>query len=212
MATAQGTNTIVHSARNLLKQITIYSDSEKRIKVVKEMYQKRFPEPLDENITIEQLRGKEGARVRKIYEECSALYGVPWSGRSYDQGNWNYADPVNRGLSAANACLYGVVHAAILACGFSPAIGFVHTGKQLSFVYDIADLYKAEITIPVAFMAAKETPHQIERTVRYTCRDKFKEKKIMKRIIKDVKDLIYGSDYDGEIDTFAEGRDVAVSY
>ncbi|HNI28789.1 MAG TPA: type I-E CRISPR-associated endonuclease Cas1e, partial [Leptospiraceae bacterium] len=201
-----------YSSRNLLQQIETYADPAKRDRVVRQMYQMRFSDPIRENASIEQIRGMEGARVRKIYQNMSEKYGVSWSGRNYDQSDWNYGDPVNRALSSANSCLYGVVHAAILACGFSPAIGFVHTGKQLSFVYDIADLYKAELTIPIAFETVKDTSFQIERTVRCKCRDRFREMKIMKRIIPDIKELFYGSDYAGEIYPFAEGRDVAVSY
>jgi CRISPR-associated protein Cas1 len=201
-----------YSSRNLLKQVEVYSDPVQRDKIVRLMYQKRFEETIRPDCSIEQIRGMEGARVRKAYKELSDKYGVEWSGRNYDQLHWNYGDPVNRALSAANACLYGVVHAAILACGFSPAIGFVHTGKQLSFVYDIADLYKTEIAIPLAFNVVKESEQDIERRVRYELRDIFRQMKIMKRIIPDLKDLIYGSDYAGEIDPFAEGRDVAISY
>ncbi len=201
-----------YSSRNLLKQVEVYADAVSRDRVVRAMYQKRFNETIRPDCTIEQIRGMEGARVRKAYKELSEKHGVQWTGRSYDQSNWNYGDPVNRALSSANACLYGVVHSAILACGFSPAIGFVHTGKQLSFVYDIADLYKTEVTIPVAFDIVKESEIDIERRVRYALRDMFRQVKIMKRIIPDLKDLMYGSDYTGEIDPFAEGRDVAVSY
>ncbi len=201
-----------YSSRNLLQQIEMYADEKKRDRVVRAMYQKRFTDEIKENASIEQIRGMEGARVRKIYSECSEKYGVVWSGRNYNQTDWNYGDPINRALSSANSCLYGVVHAAILACGFSTAIGFVHTGKQLSFVYDIADLYKAELTIPLAFETVKQTTFQIEREVRFRMRDKFREMKIMKKIIPDMKELIYGSDYAGEIYPFPEGRDVAVSH
>lgn len=205
-------HTGTYSSRNLLKQVEVYSDHAQRDKIVRKMYQKRFNEIIRHDYTIEQIRGLEGARVRKSYKELSEKYDIEWSGRSYDQKNWNYGDPVNRALSAANACLYGVVHAAILACGFSTAIGFVHTGKQLSFVYDIADLYKTELTISVAFEIVKESHADVERRVRFTLRDRFRQMKIMKRIIPDLKDLIYGSDYAGEIDPFSEGRDVAISH
>lgn len=201
-----------YSSRNLLKQIEMYADPALRDKVVRAMYQKRFCESIRPDSSIEQIRGMEGARVRKAYRELAVKHEIEWSGRNYDQNDWDYGDPVNRALSSANACLYGVVQAAILACGFSTAIGFVHTGKQLSFVYDIADLYKTEVAIPIAFTTVKESTGDIERRVRYALRDEFRKMKIMKRIIPDLKDLIYGSDYAGEIDPFAEGRDVAVSY
>lgn len=203
-----------YSSKNLLRQMEIYSDEETRLGIARYMYQKRFFEMVSPELSIEQLRGLEGIRVRKAYEKYSHLYNVEWNGRNYDQSEWDYGNPINRALSAANACLYGVVHAAILACGFSPAIGFVHTGKQLSFVYDIADLYKTETTIPVAFQIVSESHENVERRVRYALRDMFREQKqkLMKRIIPDLKDIIYGSNYVGEIDPFSEGRDVAISY
>lgn len=202
-----------YSSRNLLKQAEMWADPVSRDRVSRFMFRKRFGDiEIKEDASIEQLRGMEGARVRKAYAELSEHHGVKWEGRHYDQNNWSYSDPLNRALSAANSCLYGIVHAAILACGFSPAIGFVHTGKQLSFVYDIADLYKTEITIPLAFETVKNLQKDIEREVRYHCRDAFRSHKIMKRIIPDLKDLIYGSDYAGEIYPFTEGRDVAVSH
>ena len=202
-----------YSSRNLLKQAEMWANEETRFNVAKHMFQKRFGEiEIKTNATIEKLRGYEGMRVRKAYAELAEQYGIQWDGRKYDQNHWDYSDPVNRALSSANACLYGIVHAAILACGFSPAIGFIHTGKQLSFVYDMADLYKTAVTVPLAFEIAKTTDKDIERAVRYKCRDVFKEQKIMKRIIPDLKDLFYGSDYVGEIYPISEGRDVAVSY
>ena len=106
--------------------------------------QKRFSEPIPANATFDTLRGLEGARVRRIYKELAEKYGVNWKGRRYDQGRWDYADPVNRALSAANSLLYGVCYSAIVSAGYSPAIGFIHTGKMLSFVYDVADLYKTD--------------------------------------------------------------------
>ncbi|NLF41665.1 MAG: type I-E CRISPR-associated endonuclease Cas1 [Bacteroidales bacterium] len=202
-----------YSSRNLLKQAELWADPEKRMSVTINMYRMRFPDQdIPDNITIEKIRGMEGARVRKAYSDLAELFEVEWKGRNYDQSSWDYGDPLNRALSSANSCLYGIVHAAILACGFSPAIGFVHTGKQLSFVYDIADLYKTDIIIPLAFAIVKESEIDIEKRIRYACRDKFKEFRIMKRIIPDIKDLMYGRDYDGEIIPFTEGRDVAINY
>ncbi|EMY78376.1 CRISPR-associated endonuclease Cas1, subtype TIGR03638 [Leptospira weilii serovar Ranarum str. ICFT] len=201
-----------YSARNLLRQVEAYGDLTERDSVVRRMYQFRFSDVIPVNSSIEQIRGLEGARVRKIYKEWSEKTGVPWKSRSYDQNSWDWSDPVNRALSSANACLYGVVHAAILQSGFSPAIGFVHTGKQLSFVYDIADLYKAEITIPLAFEITAEDATNVERRVRFACRDKFKQSKLLKRIIPDIKELIYGGSDFRESEDFSEGRDIAVSH
>ena len=141
------------NARNLIHQARLASDPSLRLKVVRRMYEMRFEEPLDENLTLEQIRGMEGIRIRTAYSQASRETGIPWAGRSYDRGSWKRADPVNRALSVANSCLYGICHAGIVAMGYSPALGFIHTGKQMSFVYDVADLYKVEVTIPVDFLA-----------------------------------------------------------
>jgi CRISPR-associated protein Cas1 len=175
------------SAAPLLKQAALASDPEAHLAVAKRMYAMRFDEAPDPALTIQQLRGLEGRRVREAYAAASARTGVPWSGRSYDRSEWDWSDPVNRALSAANSCLYGVCHAAIVSVGYSPAIGFIHTGKQLSFVYDIADLYKTEITIPIAFEQAADAAPELERRVRLACRDAFRTQRLLDRIVPDIR-------------------------
>lgn len=175
---------------HLLRQAELVSDPAKRLEVIRRMYQKRFPEPLDSTLTLEQIRGMEGARVRSVYYQASKTYGVPWHGRCYDRGNWGHADAVNRALSAANALLNGICHAAIVSGGYSPGLGFIHTGRQTSFVYDIADLYKAELTIPIAFQTVAESPEHVDGRVRQACRKKFKEARLLERILPDIDDLL----------------------
>jgi CRISPR-associated protein Cas1 len=197
------------SAAPLLKQARMASDPYLRLEVVKRMYRMRFQEAVDNALAIEQLRGMEGVRVRETYARFSRETGIEWTGRTYDRSNWMLADPVNRALSCANSCLYGICHAAILATGYSPAIGFIHTGKQLSFVYDIADLYKVEVTIPLAFQAAKENPPNLERYVRLRCRDIFREGRLLQRIVPDIKNLLGGKDTQEDED-FAADADPAL--
>lgn len=187
-----------HSAERLLKQAALVSDPEKRLGVVRRLYGMRFPEAVDPGVSIEQLRGKEGYRVRTAYAELAEKYGIDWQGRNYDRNVWQGSDPANRALSAANACLYGVCHAAILSLGFSPAMGFIHTGKQLSFVYDVADLYKLDLCVPVAFRAAAESGEDIDRRVRLALRDRFRETRFLARVADDLM-AIFGSD-EGEVD------------
>jgi CRISP-associated protein Cas1 len=190
---ATGTGGAGHS-QNLIRQAALVSDPATRLGVCRTMYAKRFAEPPEDGVTIEQLRGFEGQRVRQAYAEASQRFGVHWSGRNYDQGHWHAANPANRALSAANACLYGLAHAAIVSSGYSPALGFIHVGKPLSFVYDIADLYKTEISIPIAFeLAANPRPDvELERAVRLACRDCFYSKKLMQRIIPDIEEVLGG--------------------
>ncbi len=174
------------SSERLLLQARLCSTPELRLLVVRRLYEMRFPEPLDPTLTLEQLRGREGARVRDTYARASQETAVAWSGRSYKSDEWRTADPVNRALSVANSCLYGVCHAAIVSAGYSPALGFIHTGKMLSFVYDVADLYKTEVSIPIAFRAAAEKAAPMEGVVRRKCRDAFVDNRLLQRIIPDI--------------------------
>ncbi len=200
-----------YSARRIIHQAKLVSDDRKRLEVALRMYRFRFKEPLPLVISLETIRGMEGIRVRRAYAEASEKFGVPWKGRRYDQTNWNNADPINRALSAASACLYGVCHAGILSAGYSPALGFIHTGKMLSFVYDIADLYKTELTIPVAFKVTAEDPPDLERQVRMECRKAFYEFKLMERLLPDIAEVLGVSDDTGESADELEGRIVTLA-
>jgi CRISP-associated protein Cas1 len=200
-----------HSAHRLLRQAELFSDPESRLQVAKRMYQKRFPAPLDQNLTIEKLRGMEGARVRDSYRYFAEEIGVEWRGRNYDQDEWDHGDPLNRALSSANACLYGICHAAILTAGYSAAIGFIHIGKMLSFVYDIADFYKTEVSIPVAFRTVAASTQDVERRVRLLCRDIFYESRILDRILPDIAEVLDAGDDLGERAGELEGRAVSLA-
>lgn len=200
-----------HSAFRLLAQARAFCDPEERLRVVRRMYRMRFPEALEDSVTIEQLRGKEGYRVRETYRRVSEETGVPWEGRSYRQDDWDWSDPVNRALSAANACLYGVCHAAILSAGYSSAIGFIHTGKMLSFVYDIADLYKTDLAIPVAFRTVADGERDVDSRVRRAMRDVFYESKLMKRILPDIAEVLCAGDDLEEGSDELEGRIVTLA-
>lgn len=177
-------------AYQLLRQAELAGNIKTRTQVVRNMYQYRFDDPLDPDLTIKQIQGKEGARVREMYARMARLYGVEWYGRKYNRNNWKGSDPINRAISAANALLNGLCHAAIVSGGYSTAIGFIHNGKQLSFVYDIADLYKAEFTIPVAFKATSQGIGKLEARTREMCRKKFKEGKLLERILPDIDELL----------------------
>lgn len=177
-------------AHHLEAQARAWASPTEHLETVRRLYLMRFPEGLPEGLSIEQIRGKEGVRVREAYAAIARETGIPWAGRNYDRGNWSSADPVNRALSAANAALYGVCHAAIVATGFSPGLGFLHVGKQLSFVYDVADLYKTEVTIPAAFRAAASRVPHLESRVRKECRDTFLSSRLLERIVPDLQRVV----------------------
>jgi CRISPR-associated protein Cas1 len=175
---------------NLLYQAKLALDDTSRLKVVREMYKIRFGEEPPSRRSIEQLRGIEGARVRKLYELFAKQYGIKWQRRKYNPDDWDSSDIINKALSAANACLYGICEAAILAAGYAPAIGFIHTGKPQSFVYDIADLIKFETVVPIAFEIAKREPENIEQEVRWACRDCFRKEKFLHKIIPMIENVL----------------------
>lgn len=175
----------------LLYQARLALDENLRLKVVRKMYAVRFGEEPPARRSVEQLRGIEGARVRRTYQLLAKQFGVEWKGRDYDAEDWGSADLANRCLSSATSCLYGVTEAAVLAAGYAPAIGFIHTGKPLSFVYDIADVYKFETVVPIAFRVAASQPSgNPERAVRLACRDIFRQTKLLDRIIPDIEAIL----------------------
>ncbi len=174
----------------LLYQAKLALDDNLRLKVVRKMYEIRFGEKPPERRSVEQLRGIEGSRVKKTYQLLAKQAGVVWKGRNYDRNNWASADMPNRCISSATSCLYGISEAAVLAAGYAPAIGFIHTGKPLSFVYDIADLFKFDDIIPHAFKIAAKNYHDPEREVRLMCRDIFRQTKILKKIIPTIEEVL----------------------
>ncbi len=180
------------SARRLYLQARAWADPGLHLEVVYRLYEKRFREPLDRELSLAQVRGLEGVRVRSAYANWSRETGVPWRGRQYDRRNWNASDAINRALSAGAACLYGLAHAAIVSCGFSPALGFIHTGRLLSFVYDVADLYKTETVIPVAFSTVAESKQDLEQRTRYALRQLFKQQRLLETMAEDLLELFAG--------------------
>ena len=174
-------------ANLLLRQAELVSNTRKHLAVVRKMYQLRFPGEDVSQLTMQQLRGREGSRMRRVYREASKATGVPWSGRSYQPDDFFAGDAVNQALSAAHACLYGLAHAVIAALGCSPGLGFVHVGHDSSFVYDLADLYKAEVTIPIAFEVAAQNPEDLPAVVRRTVRNALVEHHILERMVHDIR-------------------------
>ncbi|OXS14522.1 subtype I-E CRISPR-associated endonuclease Cas1 [Zobellella denitrificans] len=174
----------------LLYQAKLALDEELRLKVVRKMFELRFGEEAPSRRSVDQLRGIEGSRVRATYAMLAKQYGVKWNGRRYDPKDWAKGDKVNQCISAATACLYGITEAAILAAGYAPAIGFIHTGKPLSFVYDIADIIKFETVVPKAFEIARKHPAEPDREVRVACRDIFRSSNTLAKLIPLVEEVL----------------------
>lgn len=183
--------------RLLVKQAELVSNTRKHLDVVRKMYQMRFPDEEVRGLTLQQLRGREGSRVRAAYREQSKKWNIPWKGREYDIADFSSGTPVNQALSAGNVCLYGLAHSVICALGCSAGLGFVHVGHECSFAYDIADLYKAQTTIPIAFeMAAMvrddfkdKIPSDFSGMIRRRLRDEIVKLHLLEKMVHDIKYL-----------------------
>ncbi|MDO5614386.1 MAG: type I-E CRISPR-associated endonuclease Cas1e [Paracoccus sp. (in: a-proteobacteria)] len=183
----------------LLWQASIALDPAARLRVVRAMYERRFGEPAPARRSIDQLRGIEGVRVRETYALLAGQHGVAWQRRRYDPKDWEAGDIPNRCLSAATACLHGLTEAAVLAAGYAPAIGFLHMGKPLSFVYDIADLFKLDTVVPEAFrIAGQHAKGRLDmppdRAVRLACRDAFRRSGLLAKIIPTIDEMLSAGD------------------
>ena len=194
-----GGRALTHSSRLIQKQAQLVSNQRKHLDVVRKMYTMRFPDEDVSQLTLQQLRGREGSRIRKVYRAAAKQWDVPWNGREYDPNDFSASDVVNQALSAAHVCLYGLAHAVILAIGCSPALGFVHIGNECSFVYDIADLYKAEITMPIAFEIAAVDTDDIGGDVRRRVRDEMVKVHLLERMVHDIKYLLEDEDAEEKI-------------
>lgn len=181
-----------HSSRLLEAQAKLVSNNQTRVAVARKMYQMRFPNDDVSGLTMQELRGKEGSRVRQVYRHESRKNDVPWSRREYNPDNFDSGTPINKALTAAHQALYGLSYSVIVAMGASAGLGFVHTGHDLSFVYDFADLYKAEISIPVAFQVAAQfgDDKDIGARTRLAMRDAFAASKILVRMVQDLTSIL----------------------
>ena len=184
-------------ADRLLHQARLALDPDGRLNVVRKMFDMRFGEPAPRRRSVDQLRGIEGARVKRLYEVLAGQHGVTWKGRRYDPSDWSASDLPNRCLSQATACLYGLTEAAILAAGYAPAVGFLHTGKPQSFVYDVADVFKFETVVPIAFRVAGEAHRGKSPSigdpvgeVRRGCRDSFRKSGLLSKLIPSIEELL----------------------
>ncbi|MCX5009167.1 type I-E CRISPR-associated endonuclease Cas1e [Streptomyces sp. NBC_00638] len=161
-----------------------------RLAVARNMYRLRFPDEDPAGCTRHELLGLEGRRVKDCYRAQAARTGIPWRGRKYIPGDFASGDPVNQAVTAAAQCMYGIAHAVVASLGCSPALGFIHSGHELSFVLDIADLYKTEIGIPLAFDVAAQGDEDVGSRTRRALRDRINELSLLDRCVADIQSLL----------------------
>ena len=184
------------SSKNLLRQVRYHESKTLHMQVVRLMYKMRYPDEHLSRKSLDELRGIEGVHVKELYEELAMKYEIQWSGRSYKVNDFKEQDTINRALTTAHQVLYGIIRSVLHLTGFSSAIGFIHTGKMDSFVYDMADLYKEKISIPIAFETVSKNLADLDSAVREAMREKVLEFRLLKQIVKDLKILFECSDKD----------------
>lgn len=178
-------------SRNLRRQMELACDKKRSLEVARTMFARRFPDADLAGKTLIEMMGMEGSRVRALYQEKAQHYGVGWKGRQFTPNKFELSDTTNQILTSANAALYGILCSAVHAMGYSPHIGFIHTGSPLPLIYDLADLYKAELSIDLAFALNKEMAGQYNKQL---LAKRFRERVIAMNLLtqmaRDITDLL----------------------
>lgn len=190
----------IRNSKNLLKQIDYFSNESTKINIIKKMYKKRYSELEIDKLTLKELRGYEGVKVKETYKFYSKLYKVPWKFRNSKLTIFEEQDLINKIITVLNQMLYAICHSIILSIGFSPSIGFIHTGNIESFTFDIADLYKENIVIPLAFSIYKKiNTDNFDFIIRSEFRKIIVDKQLIKTIVKDIFSLFRADKEGNEI-------------
>jgi CRISPR-associated protein Cas1 len=182
--------TPTHDNARARRQAELATDPKRRTEIARRMFARRFPDLDVSTKRIDDMRLLEGQRVRLLYQQMGATYGVTWRGRNYNPDNWDLADEINRSVSAANAALYALCTAVVCSLGYLPQLGFVHCAGTLPFVFDVADLYKAEISLPAAFQAVSLNPKHAEKDALRLMKLRIEESKLLQRLPKDIEELL----------------------
>lgn len=177
--------------RNLRKQVALAMHDKKSIEIARRLFSYRFPDDDVKNKTLQELKGMEGYRVRALYESKADEYQIGWKGRNYIPGKFEMSDITNKIMTSTNAALYGLITSAVYSLGFSPHIGFIHSGSPLPFVYDLADLYKEFLCIDLAFFLTKDMCGEYNK---YRVADEFRKRvlgiKLLEVIGTDIKKVL----------------------
>jgi CRISPR-associated protein Cas1 len=178
--------TSTHNNQNPKRHAEAWAAKHRRNAIARAMFKCRFPDIEVDKYSVNELRGMEGIRVRALYAEFGVRYGVTWKGRDYNRNNWNLADGINRAVSTANASLYALCAAVVCSMGFLPQLGFIHEGGTLPFIYDVADIYKIETSLPAAFQAIRQDPKDEGDLTRTLLKQCVEESRLLQRIPKDL--------------------------
>jgi CRISPR-associated protein Cas1 len=185
-----GGRALTRSSAMVEAQASRWANRSSRLAVAREMYRMRFPGEDPSGLTRHELLGREGRRVKEAYQREAERVGMRWTGRKYVPGDFDSGDPLNQAVTAAAQCMYGIAQTTVTALGCAPGLGFIHSGHELAFVLDIADLYKTEVALPVAFEEAAHSPEDVGSRTRRAIRDRVNKLNLLSRCVEDIKHLI----------------------
>ncbi|WP_083908814.1 type I-E CRISPR-associated endonuclease Cas1e [Thioalkalivibrio thiocyanodenitrificans] len=170
-----------------------WADPEQRLRLARRLYAWRFGRVLPHR-DIETLRGIEGARVKESYKLVARQFGIEWRGRRYDRANPNSADLPNQAINHAATFVEAAADISVAAVGALPPLGFIHEHSSNAFTLDIADLWRIDVTLPLAFGAVQAMKDGkadgMEREVRRRAVRLFRQEKIIPRMIDRIKELL----------------------
>lgn len=177
--------------RNLKQQVELSANPDDSLEVARRMFARRFPDADLNGKSLKEMMGLEGHRVRSLYQEKAREYQVGWKGRQFTPGKFEFSDITNRVMTAANAALYGILCSAIHSMGYSPHIGFIHSGSPLPFVYDMADLYKEALCIDLAFALTRDMAGRYNKaTVSDAFRKRVVDMDLLARVADDIPKML----------------------
>lgn len=185
-----GGRALTRSSAMVEAQASRWANRSSRLAVAREMYRMRFPGEDPSGLTRHELLGREGRRVKEAYQREAERVGMRWTGRKYVPGDFDSGDPLNQAVTAAAQCMYGIAQTTVTALGCAPGLGFIHSGHELAFVLDIADLYKTEVALPVAFEEAAHSPEDVGSRTRRAIRDRVNKLNLLSRCVEDIKHLV----------------------
>jgi CRISPR-associated protein Cas1 len=177
--------------RNLRQQVELSANPDKSLEVARRMFARRFPDADLNGKSLKEMMGMEGHRVRSLYQEKAHEYQVGWKGRQFTPGKFEFSDITNQVMTAANAALYGILCSAVHSMGYSPHIGFIHSGSPLPFVYDLADLYKEALCVDLAFALTRDMAGRYNKAaVSDAFRKRVIDMDLLARLADDIPDML----------------------
>jgi len=174
-------------------QVTLWADPKTRMEVARAMYAMRFGEFVLTR-DIEVLRGQEGARIKRSYQLAAQRFGIPWNGRIYDRQNPDASDSPNQALNHAATAMSAAATVAVASLAAIPQLGFIHEDSGQAFVLDIADLYRHDVTLEIAFGAVQESlkgKEPFERLVRRRAAKILRQRAVIPSMIDKIKTLLH---------------------